>query len=116
MNKLIMAALALTASTAALAQAGGSTATDAQATPVTSAPATAPADANQMDTVPAGATVTVNPNQAAVPAPTPVGGDVPTCSKTITDRCIQIHQGRGGGKMMHRGHGRKHHPMRHHRK
>ena len=115
MNKLMVAALALTASTAALAQAGGSTATDARGIPVVSAPATAPAGANQMVTVPAGATVTVNPNQAAVFTPTPASGDMPACSKAVTDRCTQTYEGRGGGKMMahhHRMHG-KHHMTRH---
>jgi len=116
MNTFLLAAVAVTASSVALAQTSGSPATDARGIAVVSAPAAAPAGANQMVTVPAGATVTVNPNQAAVFAPTAASGDMPACSKSVTDRCTQTYEGRGGGTMMHRGHARKHHPMRHHRK
>ena len=100
MNKLILAALALTASGAALAQNSGTPAIDARGIPVVSAPATAPAGANQSVTVPAGATVTVNPNQGAVFTPMAASGDMPACSKSVTDRCMQTYEGHGGGMMM----------------
>lgn len=115
MNKFLLATVAVTASSVALAQTSGSPATDARGIAVVSAPAAAPAGANQMVTVPAGATVTVNPNQSAVFTPTAASGDMPACSKSVTDRCTQTYEGRSGGKMMHRG-ARKHHTMRHHRK
>ncbi len=118
MNKLILAALALTASGAALAQNSGTPAIDARGIPVVSAPATAPAGANQTVTVPAGATVTVNPDQGAVFTPMTASGDMPACSKSVTDRCMQTYEGHGGGMMM--GHHRmmgphmmKHHMMKH---
>lgn len=98
MNKLIVAALAVTASSVALAQTSASPATDARGIPVVSAPATAPAGANQTVSVPAGATVTVNPNQSAVFTPVAATGDVPACSKAVTDHCTQTYEGRGGGK------------------
>lgn len=113
MNKLMMAAgMAISVSSGALAQTSGSPATDARGIAVVSTPATAPTGANQMMTVPAGGTVTVNPNQAAVFTPMAATGDVPACSKTVTDRCTQTYEGHGGGKMM-RGHHRGH--MKHHR-
>jgi len=117
MNKLLLAAVTVAASSVALAQTSGSPATDARGIPVVSAPATTPAGANQMVTVPAGATVTVNPNQSAVFTPTEPTGDMPACSKSATDHCTQTYEGRGGGKMMahhHRMHG-KHHMARHKR-
>ena len=115
MDKVFAAAIALSVSSAAFAQAGGSPPTDARGIPVVSAPATAPAGANQIVTVPSGATVTVNPNQSAVFTPSPESGDMQACSKSVTDHCTQTYEGRGGGKMVahhHRMHG-MHHMARH---
>ena len=105
MNKLIIAALAVTASSSALAQTSGTPASDARGISVVSAPATPPAGANQMVTVPAGATVTVNPNQSAVFTPVAAAGDMPACSKTVTDHCTQTYEGHRTGS--------KHHNKRH---
>lgn len=66
--------------------------TDARGIPVVSAPATAPAGANAPLDVPAGATVTVAPNQASVFAPKAAEGEMPACSKTVTDRCKQTYE------------------------
>ena len=105
MNKLIVAALAVTASSSALAQTSGTPASDARGIPVLSAPATPPSGANQMVTVPAGATVTVNPNQSAVFTPVAATGDMPACSKTVTDHCTQTYEGhRMSGKHHHKRH------------
>jgi hypothetical protein len=105
MDKIFAAAIAVSLASAAFAQAAGSPPMDARGIPVVSAPATAPAGANQMVTVPAGATVTVNPNQSAVFTPSPASGDMPACSKSVTDHCTQTYEGRGRGKMAHRHHG-----------
>lgn len=115
MDKIFAAAIAVSLSSAVFAQAGGSPPTDARGIPVVSAPATAPAGANQMVTVPAGATVTVNPNQSAVFTPSPASGDMPACSKSVTDHCTQTYEGRGGGKMAHRHHGAHSKHGRHHK-
>ena len=87
----------------------GTPAKDARGVSVVSAPATAPAGANQAVTVPAGGTATINPNQASVFTPTAATGDVPACSKTVTDNCKQTYEGRGGSKMHHK-------TMKHHKK
>ncbi len=113
MNNVILAAVALIAASGANAQ---STSTDARGIPVVSAPATAPAGANQAVTIPPGATVTVNPNQSSVFTPMAASGAMPACTRAVTDHCTQTYEGRGGGKMMghHRGHrGMKHRGMRH---
>ena len=114
MNKLILATLALSLAGAANAQ---STATDSRGIPVVSAPATAPAGANQAVTVPPGATVTVNPNQSSVFTPMAASGDMPACTKAVTDHCTQTYEGHGGGMMHHRKmhHRMMHHGTRHHR-
>lgn len=116
MYKVILAAVALVAANAATAQTA-SMGTDARGIPVVSAPATAPTGANQVVTVPPGATVTVNPNQSSAFTPMAASGDVPACSKTVTDHCTQTYEGRNGAKMMgqHRGNRRTtQHAMRHH--
>lgn len=66
--------------------------TDARGIPVVSAPAVAPAGANAPVEVPAGATVSVAPNQASVFTPKASEGDLPACSKTVTDRCKQTYE------------------------
>ncbi|MEO6247348.1 MAG: hypothetical protein ABIO85_02020 [Sphingomicrobium sp.] len=119
MNKLMVATIALTASTVALAQSGGTTETDARGVPVVSAPASAPPGANQIVTVPDGASVTVNPNQASVFTPVTASGEIPACSKSVTDHCTQTYEGHGGGKKMmnHRHmHGKYHIHHMHHMK
>ncbi len=92
MNKFFLAAIAFAASGAALAQSNAAPELDARGIPVISTPAMAPAGANQAVAVPAGATVTVNPNQATVFTPTAATGEFPPCSKTITDRCTQTYE------------------------
>lgn len=117
MNKLILAAFAIGAAGAANAQSSG---TDARGIPVVSAPATAPTGANQTVSVPPGATVTINPNQSSVFTPMAASGEMPACTREVTDHCTQTYEGRGGGKMMshHRGHGgmMKHGKRRAHRR
>jgi hypothetical protein len=108
MNKFILATLVVGLAGAANAQ---STSTDSRGIPVVSAPATAPAGANQSVTVAPGATVTVNPNQSSVFTPMAASGDMPACTKAVTDHCTQTYEGRGSGKMHH---GMKHHQMMHH--
>ena len=92
MKNWIVAPVLLLASGAALAQQAQTPATDARGIPVVSAPATAPAGANAAVEVPAGATVTVSPNQASVFTPQAATGDLPPCSKTVTDRCKQTYE------------------------
>ena len=107
-----LTALSLALSGGSLAQAVPSTApaVDSRGIPVISAPATAPAGANVPVSVPAGTQLVINPNQAA--AFTPVAEavtDLPPCSKTVTDRCVQTyerHSDVAGSSA--RGHGHKH--------
>ncbi|WP_114952071.1 hypothetical protein [Sphingosinicella terrae] len=51
-----------------------------------------PAGANESRPVPAGAQFAPNPNQAQVFAPRPSTGDYPTCTREVTDNCIQRHE------------------------
>lgn len=96
--KFVLFAAALTISSAALAQqtvAPGNNAPerDARGIPVVSDAATAPAGANQPVSVPAGAQVVVNTNQSSVFATTQAStGELPPCSKTVTDRCVQTYE------------------------
>lgn len=92
MNKFILVALVLTAPGAAFAQSNAAPETDARGIPVISTPATAPSGANEAVSIPAGATVTVNPNQGSVFTPMAATGPFPPCSKTITDRCTQTYE------------------------
>ena len=64
---------------------------DARGIAVISAPATAPAGYNQgPQTVPAG-----TPQPAMGPAPTMASaGELPPCTKTVTDRCTQTYERR----------------------
>jgi hypothetical protein len=110
--KLIMMAAVLTFGGAAVAQTTGDTTTettttattttagqtvapgntsperDARGIPVISAPAAAPAGYNQpAQTVPAG-----TPMPAVAP-PTPTSaGELPPCTRTVTDRCTQTYE------------------------
>jgi hypothetical protein len=96
--KLVVFAAILGLSSAAVAQqtvAPANTAPerDARGIPVISDPATAPAGANQPVSVPAGAQVVVNTNQSSVFATTQATtGELPPCSKTVTDRCVQTYE------------------------
>lgn len=67
-------------------------ATDARGIAVISAPAAAPSGANQALSVPAGAKVVAATNQDAVFTPVAATGDLPPCSKTVTDRCKQTYE------------------------
>lgn len=109
--KSLLFGIALIASTAAVAQAQPTTppaATppaagtpvapgnqaperDARGIPVVSEQATAPAGANQPFSVPPGAQVVLNP-QAQVFTPQPAAGELPPCTRTVTDRCTQTYE------------------------
>ncbi len=64
---------------------------DSRGIPVVSEAATPPAGTNQPFHVPQGAQVVLNPNQQAF-APQPAQGEMPPCSRTVTDRCTQTHE------------------------
>ena len=116
MNKFTLIAGAMIAASlaagSATAQSRGGTGTDARGIAVVSAPATAPTGANQALTIPPGATVTVNPNQSSVFTSTAAVGDMPPCTKAVTDHCTQTYEGHGA-KMMahHKGHRAMHKRM-----
>ena len=83
--KSALFAIALLGASAAVAQTSAP-ATDARGIPVVSAPATAPAGWN----APPG-----SPNTApasASPAPMGAAMDLPPCSRTVTDRCVQTYE------------------------
>ena len=90
--KTILFVTALTLGTAAMAQTDAAPERDARGIPVVSAPASAPAGANQMTPVPPGAQVTANPNQAAVFQTQPAAKDYPPCTKEVTDGCVQTYE------------------------
>ena len=75
-----------------VAPANDSPERDARGIPVVSDPATAPTGTNQTVTVPAGATVTVAPNQQAAFATKPADQEYPACSRTVTDNCVQSYE------------------------
>ena len=83
---------ALALSGAAFAQSDAEPERDARGIPVVSAPASAPAGANQMTPVPAGAQATVNPNQASVFTPQPAAKEYPPCTRDMTDGCVQTYE------------------------
>jgi hypothetical protein len=65
---------------------------DARGIPVISAPATAPAGANQPFTVPPGAQVVLQPQQQVF-APQPAANtDLPPCTREVTDHCVQTYE------------------------
>jgi hypothetical protein len=98
MKSMLFAAALLLASTAAVARnppmGTGSTVApansaperDARGIPVVSAPATAPAGWN----VPYGSGTPAPAGQAA--APMGAATDLPPCSRTVTDRCVQTYE------------------------
>ena len=90
--KTILFVSALALGSAAMAQTDAAPERDARGIPVVSAPATAPAGANQNTPVPAGAQVTANPNQAAVFATQPSTKEYPPCTKDVTDGCVQTYE------------------------
>ena len=65
---------------------------DARGIPVVSMPADAPSGANQAVTIPAGAQVTVNPNQAQVFQSRQSTEEFPPCTRERTDRCVQNYE------------------------
>jgi ABC-type Fe3+-hydroxamate transport system substrate-binding protein len=65
---------------------------DARGIPVISSPATAPAGTNVPVSAPAGVKVVVNANQEAAFTAAPAVGEMPACSKTVTDRCKQTYE------------------------
>jgi hypothetical protein len=87
---IILSAFAI--GTAAMAQSSSEPERDARGIPVVSAPAEAPAGANQSTPVPAGAQVTANPNQAAVFATQPSTKEYPPCTREMTDGCVQTYE------------------------
>jgi len=98
--KLVLFAAAFTLGGAASAQTSGPE-VDARGIPVVSAPATAPAGANQSVTVQAGARVVPAPNQSAVFSTRPSDKTYVACTREVTDGCVQTYEGarsRGTGK------------------
>ena len=65
---------------------------DARGIPVVSAPATAPAGANQAVAVQPGAQVVAAPNQAAVFSTQASSKTYPPCTKDVTDGCVQTYE------------------------
>ena len=90
--KSILVLTALAIGTAAMAQSNAAPERDARGIPVVSAPATAPAGANQTNPVPAGAQVTANPNQASVFQTQPANKEYPPCTRDMTDGCVQTYE------------------------
>jgi hypothetical protein len=96
MKSMLFAAALTLASSAALAQnpptgstvapANNAPERDARGIPVVSAPATAPAGWN----VPYGTGTTAPAGQAA--SPMGAAMDLPPCSRTVTDRCVQTYE------------------------
>ena len=98
MKSLLFAAALLVGGTALAQQtvAPGNTAPerDARGIAVVSDPATAPAGTNEPVSVPPGAQVIVNPNQAAAFTPQPATEAAPPCTREVTDNCTQTYEGR----------------------
>ncbi len=111
MKKIILLASALVLGGTAFAQdasmqppASGSTmpATPDASMPAASAPdASMPAASAPDSSMPAASTMPESASGAATTAPTTASGDLPMCSRTVTDSCKQ---GSGGGhrRMTHR--------------
>ncbi len=100
MKQIMFAALAVMASGAGWAQStvqpsNAAPERDARGIAVVSAPATAPAGVNQTVVIPPGAKVVVAADQSAAFTPTASTGELPPCSKTVTDRCKQTYE-KGG--------------------
>ncbi|MBX3562358.1 MAG: hypothetical protein KF780_11165 [Sphingomonas sp.] len=93
--KILLCAAALTMSAAAIAQTDAPAQAperDARGIPVVSTPATAPGGANQPFSVPPGAQVVLSPNQQQVFTPQPAQGEMPPCTREVTDRCTQTYE------------------------
>ena len=98
--KLVLFAAALSLSGAAVAQttntqvAGGSPPErDARGIPVISAPAAAPAGANEgVPAAPAGSQVVPAANQAQVFSTKPSTENYPPCTREVTDNCVQTYE------------------------
>jgi len=80
------------AGTGTVAPSNANPETDARGIPVVSDPAVVPAGANVAAPIPAGAVFTPNPNQAQVFTPQPATEDYPSCSRTVTDNCLQTYE------------------------
>ena len=103
MKLVLFAAAALTIGTAGFAQqtvepANTNVERDARGIPVVSAPATAPAGANQAVQAAAGAQVVAAPNQSAVFATQASTKTYQPCTREITDGCVQTYEGRRRGR------------------
>lgn len=93
--KLVLFAAALSLGGTAVAQNvtdGSLPERDARGIPVISQPAEAPAGANQVVQVPAGAQVVAAPNQSAVFSTKESTKTYPICTREITDGCIQAYE------------------------
>lgn len=90
MKTLLFTTILALGATAAVAQTTPER--DARGIPVVSAPAAAPAGANEVVAPVAGATVVPKPDQAAVFAAKPSTATYPPCSKTVTDGCVQTYE------------------------
>ncbi len=64
---------------------------DARGIPVVSETATAPTGANEPFTVPQGAEVVLNPDRQVF-TPQPAQGEMPPCTREVTDRCTQTYE------------------------
>lgn len=100
MKQILLGALALATSSIALAQtavqpSNAAPERDSRGIAVVSSPATAPAGANQAVSIPPGAKVVVAADQSAAFTATASTGELPPCSKTVTDRCKQTYE-KGG--------------------
>lgn len=92
MKFALFAAAAIMAGSAGLAQDTSGPELDARGIPVVSAPASAPAGANQAVNPVPGAQVVPAPNQSAVFATKQSTDDYPACSRTVTDNCVQAYE------------------------
>lgn len=81
-----VAALAMTAAAFQGSGSGGAPNKDSRGYVVTSNPGVAPAGANRAEVN------TPAPDPAQVFAPRPSAGDYPTCTREVTDNCIQMHE------------------------
>jgi hypothetical protein len=110
MKALIFAAALLTAGTAfaqadmsaqpagdqSVAPGNSAPERDARGIPVVSAEAMAPAGTNQPVVVQPGQQVIPNPNQAQAFMPQPAAGEMPPCTREVTDHCTQTYEGTRG--------------------
>jgi hypothetical protein len=92
--KTVLFAAAILAGGAAIAQtsSGSTPERDARGIPVISAPATAPAGANQGVPATPGGQVVPAPNQQQVFATQPSSKEYPPCTRDMTDGCVQTYE------------------------